>query len=244
MPVRLTLRPAPEEMFTIRPKPRRFIERAAARVQFIVVRRFASTTASHASSVELVDRDVGLPDHPAGHVHQDVDVADAGEELLDRGTDGEVDVVLVDAVDRRARRREAVGDRAADALRGAGDDGDHPVQLAHAVVLRRGRPVSSASDRRREAEAGPEGPHDVHRLLPLPHPLQPVVAEPLEDRLDQALDEHQEGGEGVEGGAVDRDRQHDVGVVGRRGQPVVGDDDDGRRPAAWRARPTRLAGSS
>ncbi len=51
MPVRLTLRPAPEEIITMRPKPRSFMPRAAARVQFMVVVRLAEMTAFQASSV-------------------------------------------------------------------------------------------------------------------------------------------------------------------------------------------------
>ena len=49
--MRLTLRPAPEEMFTIRPQPAAFIPGATARVITNVERRLASTTAFQSSSV-------------------------------------------------------------------------------------------------------------------------------------------------------------------------------------------------
>src|SRR4051794_4464971 len=50
IPVRLTLRPAPDEMFTMRPYPRAFIPGTTARVQRKVDLRFASTTACQSSS--------------------------------------------------------------------------------------------------------------------------------------------------------------------------------------------------
>jgi len=51
MPVRLTERPAPEEMLTIRPHPASFMAGATARVITKVDVRLASTTAAQASSV-------------------------------------------------------------------------------------------------------------------------------------------------------------------------------------------------
>src|SRR3954452_12638942 len=50
IPVRLTLRPAPDEMFTMRPYRRSFIPGATARVQRNVDFRFASTTACQSAS--------------------------------------------------------------------------------------------------------------------------------------------------------------------------------------------------
>src|ERR1700684_354855 len=50
-PVRPTLRPAPEEMFTIRPQPAVFMPGTTARVQLNVLVRFASKTMDHCSSV-------------------------------------------------------------------------------------------------------------------------------------------------------------------------------------------------
>ena len=49
MPVRLTLRPAPEEMLTIRPQPVAFIPATTARVQRNADVRLASTTARQSS---------------------------------------------------------------------------------------------------------------------------------------------------------------------------------------------------
>src|SRR3954463_14515876 len=50
MPVRLTLRPAPEEMLTMRPPPAAFIPGTTARVHTNVLVRFASTTARQSAS--------------------------------------------------------------------------------------------------------------------------------------------------------------------------------------------------
>ena len=51
IPVRLTVRPAPEEMLTIRPQPRSFMPGTTARVHRNVLVRFASTTACQSWSV-------------------------------------------------------------------------------------------------------------------------------------------------------------------------------------------------
>src|SRR5262245_41204098 len=50
MPVRLTLRPAPDEMFTMRPCPARFMAGTTALVHTNVLVRLASTTSSQSSS--------------------------------------------------------------------------------------------------------------------------------------------------------------------------------------------------
>src|SRR2546426_12431914 len=61
MPVRLTLRPAPDEIFTIEPARAAFIEGMTARVQRNALVRFASTIARQSSSVTWSS---GLPTWP------------------------------------------------------------------------------------------------------------------------------------------------------------------------------------
>src|ERR1700683_4565423 len=61
MPVRLTPRPAPEEMLTIRPQWRSFIEGTTARVHRNALYRLACTTASQSSSE---NSSIGRPTWP------------------------------------------------------------------------------------------------------------------------------------------------------------------------------------
>ena len=74
--------------------------------------------------------------------------------------------------------------------------------------------------------AGPEGPVDVHRPLPVSQPLDRRLTGTVEDGVNQALAEHEQRRERVERYAVDRHRQHYVGFFRRRGERLVGDQDD------------------
>ena len=80
----------------------------------------------------LLQRMADLAADPAGVVDQDVDGADAGEEVPHGGGVGQVGAVLVDLVHVRAVAAERVGDGGADAVRGAGDDRDLACQYCRA----------------------------------------------------------------------------------------------------------------
>ena len=104
----------------MRPQRRSFIAGTTARVHRNALVRLALTTAIQSLVGDVLERVADLPADAPGAVDQDVDAADPGEEVLDRRGVGEVDVVLVDAVHRRPVAAQRLGDRGADAVRGAG----------------------------------------------------------------------------------------------------------------------------
>src|SRR5215469_8415303 len=70
----------------------------------------------------LLQRVTNLAGHSPGVVDQDVNGAGAGEELPHRVAVGQVGGVLVDPMDGRSLTGQRLGDRGADAVRGACDD--------------------------------------------------------------------------------------------------------------------------
>ena len=126
MPVLLTVSPAADEMLMIRPQPALLhVGHDGARA---VERRGEVRVDDRVPVVVgyLLQRMADLAADTAGVVHQDVDGADAGEELATAaGRSGRAQVgatVLVDLVHGRAVVAQRAGDGGADAVRGAGDD--------------------------------------------------------------------------------------------------------------------------
>jgi len=64
-----------------------------------------------------------LPGHAPGAVDQDVDSADADEELCHGRGHGQVGQVLIDAMDAGGVTPQGVGDARSDPVRRSGDDG-------------------------------------------------------------------------------------------------------------------------
>ena len=75
MPVRDTLRPAPEEMFTIRPQPDRLLPGGEGRVHTKVLSRFASHVARQSASDTSSSGSPDLTDDAARAVHEHVERA-------------------------------------------------------------------------------------------------------------------------------------------------------------------------
>ena len=97
------------------PAPRSIIRRATARETRNIPFTLVSKTASHSASIHLHDRGVRVD---AGVVDQDVDLAEAIDDLLDRSLHRR-GVAHVD-LDRQRLGRRLLPDGDGDRLRGAG----------------------------------------------------------------------------------------------------------------------------
>ena len=145
MPVRLTPRPAPDEMLTIRPKPLRFIEGATAWVRKKAPDRLTAKIACQSSSADFLDRPPDLAKDAAGTIDQDVDAGpvglDRGDGFPDRRAVGDVEdeglavagcgacalrqlrLEDIAGIDLGAAGGKTVGDGPAEAVGRAGDEG-------------------------------------------------------------------------------------------------------------------------
>ena len=125
------MRPAPEEMFTIRPQRRSFIAGTTARVHRNVLVRFASTTCRQSWSVTSSSGRPTCPQTPPALLTRMSTGAGRREELPDGIGAGQVRDVLVDAVHGGALGRKRRFDRGPDAVRGAGHDRRPARQVTH-----------------------------------------------------------------------------------------------------------------
>src|SRR5438552_384347 len=204
MPVRVTLRPAPDEMFTIRPHPADFIAGTTARVQRNVVVRLASKIAFQSSSLiwrRLTDEGGGDP-RLCPFWHDDPGYARPREVFHPRAVRGLLLVALDDLPD--ARRVPPVVE-----------------EDLHARLARLGEPLAQRARRRRvPAVAVDDG--DAAEALPVQR-----VQEVAQDRDVRARAQRRAAGERSEvRGHAERQRWEDRHPewLGRLDRDALGQD--------------------